>query len=126
MKNIVIVCPTIRDRREIDRLSEEDQYGHNYIFYGTNHREDMSAFDPGIFIEKFLDDFKDIPIDGIIGTHDYPASIVSSILSEKLKIPGPGILPNLVCQHKYFSRIYQEKVAPDAVPGFFLIGKNSP
>ena len=76
MKNIVIVCPTIRDRREIDRLSKEGQYGHNYIFYGINPREDLSAFDPGIFIEKFLDDFKDIPIDGIIGSHDYPASIV--------------------------------------------------
>ncbi len=121
MKNIVIICPTIRDRREIERLSREDQYGHNYIFYGKNPREDLSAFDPGIFIEKFLDDFKDVPIDGIIGTHDYPSSMVASILSEKLKIPGPGILPNLICQHKYYSRIYQERVVPDAVPEFFLI-----
>ncbi len=121
MKNIVIICPTIRDRREIDRISREDQYRHNYIFYGKNPREDLSAFDPVMFIEKFLDDFKDIPIDGIIGTHDYPGSIVSSILSEKLKIPGPGTLPNLICQHKYYSRIYQERAVPDAVPGFFLI-----
>ena len=121
MKNIVIICPTIRDKREIDRISTEDKYKHNYIFYGKNPRENLPAFDPGSFIKEFQEDFKDIPIDGIIGTHDYPGSIVASILSEKLKIPGPGILPNLICQHKYYSRIYQKNTVPEAVPEFFLI-----
>ena len=121
MKNIVIICPTIRDHREIDKISTDDRYRHNYIFYGKNPRENLSAFDPEGFIKKFQDDFKDISIDGIIGTHDYPGSIVASILSEKLKTPGPPILPNLICQHKYYSRIYQEKVVPDAIPEFFLI-----
>ena len=121
MKNIVIICPTIRDHREIDKISRDEKYRHNYIFYGKNPREDLSAFDPCSFINKFQDDFNDISIDGIIGTHDYPGSIVASILSEKLKIPGPGTIPNLICQHKYYSRIYQEKVVPEAIPEFFLI-----
>lgn len=121
MKNIVIICPTIRDHREIDKISRDEKYRHNYIFYGKNPREDLSAFDPHSFINKFQDDFNDISIDGIIGTHDYPGSIVASILSEKLKTPGPPVLPNLICQHKYYSRIYQEKAVPDAIPDFFLI-----
>ena len=121
MKNIVIICPTIRDHREIDKISTDSRYRHNYIFYGKNPREDLSAFDPHSFINKFQEDFNDISIDGIIGTHDYPGSIVASILSGKLKIPGPGTIPNLICQHKYYSRIYQEKVVPEAIPEFFLI-----
>ncbi len=121
MKNIVIICPTIRDHREIDKISTDEKYRHNYIFYGKNPRENLSAFDPHGFINKFQDDFKNIPIDGIIGTHDYPGSIVASILSGKLKTPGPPVLSNLICQHKYYSRVYQERAVPDAVPEFFLI-----
>jgi hypothetical protein len=121
MKNIVIICPTKRDHREIEKISEESEYKHNYIFYGKNPREDLSVFDPYDFIEKFLEDFKDSPIDGIIGTHDYPGSIIASILSGRLKTPGPAALPNLICQHKYYSRIYQRRAVPDAVPEFFLI-----
>ena len=43
------------------------------------------------------------------------------ILSGKLKTPGPPILSNLICQHKYYSRIYQKRVVATAVPEFFLI-----
>ncbi len=122
MKNIVIICPTARDHREIDRISADKKYRHNYIFYGKNPREDLSVFDPCIFMNKFQDDFNDSPVDGIIGTHDYPGSIMASILSGKLKKPGPPVLSNLICQHKYYSRIYQKRAVPDAVPEFFLIG----
>ena len=121
MKNIVLICPTVRDHREIDKIGRDEKYRHNYIFYGKNPRENLSAFDPHGFINKFQDDFNDISIDGIIGTHDYPGSIIASILSRKLKIPGPPVLSNLICQHKYYSRIYQKKAVPDAVPEFFLI-----
>jgi len=121
MKNIVIICPTMRDLREIKKIGAGKQYKHNYIFYGQNPREDMSAFDPNRFIEKFQRDFKDISIDGIIATHDYPGSILASILSQKLNTAGVKILPNLICQHKYYSRIYQKRVVATAVPEFFLI-----
>ncbi|MCE5328856.1 ATP-grasp domain-containing protein [bacterium] len=121
MKNIVIICPTNRDFREIEKISTEKQYRHYYIFYGQNPRENLSAFDPIRFIEKFHRDFKGISIDGIIATHDYPSSILASILSEKLGIRGVGIFPNLICQHKYYGRIYQKRAVPDAVPEFFLV-----
>lgn len=121
MKNIVIIFPTIRDVREIEKISVEKQYRHNYIFHGQNPREYLSVFDPNRFIEKFQKYFEDISIDGIIATHDYPGSIIASILSEKLNTAGAGILPNLICQHKYYSRIYQKKVVPDAIPEFFLV-----
>ncbi len=116
-----MICPTIRDFREIKKISAGSKYRHNYIFYGKNPREDLSAFDPNQFIEKFQRDFKDISIDGIIATHDYPGSIIASILSEKLNTAGVRILPNLICQHKYYSRVYQKRAVPDAVPEFFLI-----
>lgn len=121
MKNIVIICPTKRDFREIEKISVEKQYRHNYIFYGQNPRESLSAFDPNRFIEKFEKHFEDVSLDGIIATHDYPGSILASILSEKLNTAGVGVLPNLVCQHKYYSRIYQERVVPHAIPEFFLL-----
>lgn len=121
MKNIAIISPTVRDRREIRAIKTWGKYDHNYIFYGNNPREDMSGFDPEKFIKKFLEDFKNNNLDGIFATHDYPGSILASILTEKLRIPGPGILPNLLCQHKYYSRIHQKKASPDSVPELFLI-----
>lgn len=121
MKNIVIISPTERDFREIEKIKTENRYNHNYIFYGKNPRENLSAFDPDTFIKGFFSDFETISIDGIFATHDYPGSILSSILTKRLKTPGPKILSNLICQHKYYSRVYQKKAVPDAVPEFFLI-----
>ncbi|MGM0368673.1 MAG: ATP-grasp domain-containing protein [Actinomycetota bacterium] len=128
MRNIVIICPTIRDFREIEKVNTEEKYNHNYIFYGKNLRENLGTFDPVKFIEKFQKDFRHMKVDGIIATHDYPASIIASILTEKLGIPGVRTFLNLLCQHKYYSRIYQSKVVPDGVPVFFLVnpsGNNS-
>ncbi len=119
MKNIVIIFPTARDLREISLLKNE--HGHNYVFYGKNPREYLGHFDSGAFISSFLEDFKDKNIDGIIGTHDYPGSIIAAMLAEKLGLYGVKPDINLCCQHKYKSRIAQSRLVPEAIPEFYLI-----
>ncbi len=118
MKNIVIICPTVRDLREISLL--KNKYDYNFIFYGKNPREDLGSFNAGAFISMFLEDFEDKNIDGIIGTHDYPGSIIAAILAGKLGLCGvkPEVILN--CQHKYESRISQSELAPEAVPKFYI------
>ncbi len=126
MKNIVIISPTQRDRREIDIISKEKGYSHNYIFYGDNPRERLTDFDPFRFLETFEKDFRKIAIDGIIGTHDYPGSLLASILCERYGLASIGIIPNIMCQNKYYSRMIQKDTVPGAVPGFTLIDPHDP
>jgi hypothetical protein len=126
MKNIVIICPTQRDRREIEVISRDDSFRHDYIFYGENPREHLADFDPFRFMEGFEKDFEKMPLEGIIGTHDYPGSLLASILCEKYGLDSIGVLPNLLCQHKYYSRMIQKKTVPGAVPGFTLIDPHDP
>jgi hypothetical protein len=121
MKNIIIICPTVRDYRELNKIRKKKGYDLNYIYYGENPRDDMGNFDPLAFLEDFQREFKNLPVDGVIGTHDYPGSLLASILCQKRGLNGVGILPNILCQHKYYSRINQKQSVPEAVPDFFLI-----
>lgn len=118
-KTIVIIFPTTRDVREIGLLKNKN--GNDYIFYGKNPREDLGSFDAGAFLSVFLEEFKDKNIDGIIGTHDYPGSIIAAVLAEKLGLNGVRPEINLCCQHKYKSRIAQSRLVPEAVPEFHLV-----
>jgi hypothetical protein len=126
MKNIVIICPTQRDRRELGIISRENDYWHDHIFYGDNPRERLADFDPFQFLDTFEKDFMQISIDGIIGTHDYPGSLLASILCERYGLASIGIIPNIMCQNKYYSRMIQKDTVPGAVPGFTLVDPYDP
>ena len=126
MKKIVILCPTQRDRRELGIISRENGYGHDHIFYGDNPRERLADFDPFLFLETFEKDFREIAIDGIMGTHDYPGSLLASILCERHGLTSIGIIANIICQNKYYSRMIQKEAVPRAVPGFTLVDPYDP
>jgi len=57
-------------------------------------------------------------IDGIITYFDFPASLLVPIIAEKYSLPGTPVESVLKCEHKYWSRLEQEKVIPGAIPDF--------
>ncbi|MFO1060586.1 MAG: ATP-grasp domain-containing protein [Dongiaceae bacterium] len=58
------------------------------------------------------------PAAGVIAFDDYPASPLGVALAERLGLPGPRLDASLLCHHKYWSRLRQREVAPEAVPAF--------
>jgi biotin carboxylase len=54
----------------------------------------------------------------VISTDDYPGSALAAILAKELGLPGVEPRVNLICQHKYLSRVEQKRFVPEAVPVF--------
>ncbi len=55
---------------------------------------------------------------GILGYWDFPASVLVPWIAGRTGMPGPALEAVARCEHKYWSRIEQQKVLPDCVPRF--------
>lgn len=129
MTTVMIICPTVRDHRELKRLGLAN---HNFLSheYATAELELLSATDqpsevvigdPEAEVERILQRCIREKVEAVVSTDDYPGTTLASIVAERLNLPGVGTTPNLLCQHKYYSRLAQRAAAPEAVPAFHLI-----
>lgn len=57
-------------------------------------------------------------VDAIIGYMDFPVSTMLPILRRDFGLPGPTLESVLKCEHKYWSRLEQEKAVPEVTPAF--------
>jgi biotin carboxylase len=126
-RNILVICPTHRDHRELPLLSTP---GTNYLFhdYASASLEDLIsksdgdlAADPLVEIDRILAGIDGMKIAAVISTDDYPGSALAAAIAKRLGLPGPEPEIALICQHKYLSRMAQARIVPDAVPPFALI-----
>jgi biotin carboxylase len=126
-RNILVICATHRDHRELPLLAAS---GIKFIFhdYASTSLEDLisktaadGAADPLAEIDRILELVNGIEIAGVISSDDYPGSALAAAVAKRLGLPAPDPEVMLTCQHKYLSRVAQEKLVPDAVPPFALI-----
>ncbi|HET8791838.1 MAG TPA: ATP-grasp domain-containing protein [Modicisalibacter sp.] len=57
-------------------------------------------------------------IDGIVAHWDFPTSVLVPLLCQDFDLPAPTLESVLKCEHKYWSRVEQQKVVPEMVPRF--------
>jgi len=57
-------------------------------------------------------------IDAIVTYWDFPSSTILPILRRRFGLPGTSLEAVLKCEHKYWSRLEQARVAPEHVPRF--------
>ncbi len=58
------------------------------------------------------------PVGGIINFWDFPVSLLAPILARRLGLSAPSLRGVLGCEHKYWSRVLQRRVAAEHVPPF--------
>ena len=133
-KTIAILCPYTRDIRELLRIEKHVPYKFifddltrnwfDHLVYKNSHQRMLTGT---IYenIEKIVNTYKNTEIHGFFSSRDYLGSIISSIVADRLKLRGPSPLSVLSCQHKYYSRCFQQKHVPEAVPQFCMIDKNT-
>jgi len=63
---------------------------------------------------------------GVIGTEDYPPSLLVPAIAAALNLPAPSLAAVLRCEHKGWSRILQRRLVPEATPPFFLVDPGRP
>jgi len=89
--------------------------------FGTDASEHPGTFDADAFIEAAVAIIRAEGLEGVFATDDYPGSMVAAAIAHELGFPGPSPQAVLTCQHKYYSRLAQERSVPEAVPRFALI-----
>lgn len=107
--------------KELHSIENADKYIFIPLF-GTNEirmvlKEEVIDYKDIIRrAEEKLDNFEGF-IDGIIGFFDQ-IMLLTFYLCEEYGLKGPSLKSGLRCEHKYWSRIEQQKMIPDNIPPF--------
>jgi biotin carboxylase len=130
MSQVMIMCPTRRDHRELKLLRGFEELNFLSHDYATVALEELSANeppadvsidDPEAEIQRVLERCVRENVEAVASSDDYPGATLASIAAKELHLPGVLPATNLLCQHKYFSRQFQQAAAPEAVPRFHLL-----
>lgn len=57
-------------------------------------------------------------IDAVVSYYDFPGTVLVPIIAKRYGLPGPTLESVLKCEHKFWSRIEQQKVIPKSLPQF--------
>ncbi|MEJ2760337.1 MAG: ATP-grasp domain-containing protein [Gammaproteobacteria bacterium] len=79
-----------------------------------------SEYDIGAMLAKagqILDAFPD-KVDAVVTAWDFPSTLLTIPLRQSRGLPTPTLEAALKCEHKYWSRVVQAQVMPEAVPAF--------
>lgn len=134
MKDLLILCPTPRERRNLPKLAERigvnlrfDEFGGDYFddLLGDEPKLNSTPLDIARLLDETVRRHYDDQLAGITSGVGYPGMSATAALAERLDLPGPKPNPILLCEHKYYCRQYQAKIVPSATPKFFLIDPNN-
>ena len=124
VKHIALLCPTPMDKSQIARIS--DRLKNEYEIEMVEDTDHQIESDVLQFIDGLVRKLKHSSIDGICSANDYPGILIAAALVRELEFPiGYNLLGTYRCSHKYYSRLIQSEVVPDACPTFFTLVNDS-
>jgi hypothetical protein len=115
MKKILILFAKDWDQIAIQAKQDSKQY--QFYFEGF----DLGRFPENInllffkilpFIKKLEAKYQKLGLDGIVSNHEQFGALIAALLAQRLGLPGNDPLAIIACQHKYYSRLVQEKIVP--------------
>ncbi|MGL6213490.1 ATP-grasp domain-containing protein [Billgrantia desiderata] len=121
-RNIFVVALEDQQREELETLRHSDQFEvHSLLSVKAAVESPSFSFDELLDqARKKLEAF-DGSIDAIVAQWDFPTSVLVPILCREYGIPSPSVESVLMCEHKYWSRLEQQKVIPEVVPEFCAV-----
>lgn len=78
----------------------------------------LMLFDVRRFIARIVTRFRGARIAGVISTDEHFGAMIAAIIAERLGLPGGNAESILIAQHKYYARVRQRDIAPQATPAF--------
>ena len=119
-----IVIPALEDVQRAGlrtlRKAEEMEF-HSLLDVETLVEPDSLSFDA--LLDRAREELDRIAgsVDAIIAQWDFPTSVLVPILCRERGLPAPSLESVLKCEHKYWSRIEQQRSIPEVVPKFCSI-----
>ena len=130
MKKVLLISPTGREYRELPRIAEtlncevvfEDFAGAFFDdLLAGNGDGDGRRLEILQLIEESVRRYEKSGIAGVTSGVGYPGMPASSIIANRFRLPGPRTRCILLCEHKYYARVAQRSLVPDATPDFVLV-----
>ncbi len=108
-------------RKKLESIRQSgDHRFHGLLKPSQLHSATHYDFDALLAEAESILDASPHPVDGILNFWDFPASAIHAFLCERFDVPGPSIGSVVQCDHKYWSRVEQQKAVPESVPAFHV------
>jgi len=135
MKKVLVLSPTSRERSQLPTIAEKidceiifDDFDNDYFddFLGENPDLSRPVLDIVALIEATIAKYQDAGLAGVTSAVGYPGMSAASVIAERLGLPGAPPQAVMICEHKYYSRVFQSEYVPEACPEFNLIDPEEP
>lgn len=124
MKKILVLFMKDWDQLAIQAYQESGRYqfyfeGFDLFQFPQNAR--LLHFRVLNYISHLEQKYRNIGIDGVVSNHEQYGALIAAVLAERLGLPGNDPRAIIASQHKYYSRMIQERIVPEAVPRYVSI-----
>lgn len=124
-KRILVIFPKEWDREEFARGDYADYEfvyeGFDLFRFPANAR--LLTFDARRFVERLVRRWRG-RIDGVFSNNEYFGALIAAGVAERLGLPGTPPAVVVTAQQKYYARLEQRRIAPEAVPAFSVFPFN--
>jgi len=123
-RRILVLFPDEWDLAAADDPRFRDRYeflyeGFDLFSFPDNAR--LFTFDALAFVEKMVRRYRGGGLAGVVTSDEQFGPFLASLVSERLGLPHASLEAVLTIQHKYYSRLAFEGLAPEANPRFGLL-----
>jgi hypothetical protein len=120
VKNVFVLGMDEHNHKVLQTMRDSEQYRfHPVLSFDDIYGEEISFGDALYRAEQVLDSF-DGSIDAIIGFWDFPVSSLAPLLRRRYGLPTASLEEIVMCEHKYWSRLVQQRVLEE-YPPFALV-----
>ena len=128
MIKVLVLFPNDWDIAEFSKEKYKAKY--SFIYKGSNFFKfpnflQLPFFKVANFIEQIVKIGQNQKIDAVLSSDEYIGAIIAAAVAQELKLPGNDPAKIILAQHKYFSRLVQQKYCPEASVNCELIPKKS-
>ncbi|HVE84506.1 MAG TPA: ATP-grasp domain-containing protein [Myxococcales bacterium] len=121
MSRVLVLCPNAWDREALARPQVRAE--HEVLLAGEELLNGVTpwnilTFDVDRWMDRTAARFAGAGLNAVVGTGDYPGSMLAAGVAERLGLPSAGLRPVVRLSHKLISREIQREAAPEATPDF--------
>jgi hypothetical protein len=120
VKNVFVLGMDEHNHKVLQTMRDAEQYRfHPVLTFDDIYGEQIAFSDALARAQQVLDSFEG-SIDAIIGFWDFPVSSLAPLLRQRYGLPTPSVEEIVMCEHKYWSRLVQQRVIEE-YPHFALV-----
>lgn len=121
MKRILVLFPKDWDREELSAPKFRGRFAfefEGFDLFKFPQNAALLTFDVAQFIERIVERYRSSALDGVFSNNEHFGALIAAVVARRLGLPGSNPLAVIDCQHKFYSRVRQRSILPEATPRF--------